>query len=109
MNALSLLWTKILRFVTIINFPTDILDVAIVAFIIYKLLNLSRSRTVTQVVKAVVVLLVISYISDALGLRLTTTDSGTYSAPEPQCIRNIADDQQHHHSLDHLGHRPGTG
>ena len=68
MNALSLLWTKILRFVTIINFPTDILDVAIVAFIIYKLLNLSRSRTVTQVVKAVVVLLVISYISDALGL-----------------------------------------
>ena len=28
---------------------------------------------------------------------------------EPQCIRNIADDQQHHHSLDHLGHRPGTG
>lgn len=68
MNALSLLWTKILRFVTIINFPTDILDVAIVAFIIYKLLNLSRSRTVTQVVKAVVVLLVINYISDALGL-----------------------------------------
>ena len=68
MNALSLLWSKILRFFTIINFPTDILDVLIVTFIIYKLLNLSRSRTAAQIVKVVVGLLVISYLSDVLGL-----------------------------------------
>lgn len=68
MNALSLLWSKILRFVTIINFPTDILDIAIVTFLIYKLLRLSKSRTVNQIVKAVVVLLVVSYVSDVLGL-----------------------------------------
>ncbi len=68
LNALSLLWTKILRFVTIINFPTDILDIAIVALLIYKLLNLSKSRTANQVVKAVVLLLVVSYASNALGL-----------------------------------------
>ena len=68
MNALSLLWSKILRFVTIINFPTDILDIAIVTFLIYKLLRLSKSRTVNQIVKAVVVLLVVSYVSDVLAL-----------------------------------------
>ena len=68
MNALSLLWSKILRFVTIINFPTDLFDIAIVTFLIYKLLRLSRSRTVTQIVKAVVALLVVSYLSDLLGL-----------------------------------------
>ena len=64
MNALSLLWGKILRFITIINFPTDILDVLIVTFIIYKLLNLSKSRTAAQIVKVVVGLLVISYLSE---------------------------------------------
>ncbi len=68
MNALSLLWSKILRFVTIINFPTDLFDIAIVTFLIYKLLRLSRSRTVTQIVKTVVALLVVSYLSDLLGL-----------------------------------------
>lgn len=68
MNALTLLWSKILRFVTIINFPTDLFDIAIVTFLIYKLLRLSKSRTVTQIVKAVVALLVISYLSDVLGL-----------------------------------------
>ena len=50
MNALSLLLSMILRFVTIINFPTDILDIAIVTFLIYKLLRLSKSRTVNQIV-----------------------------------------------------------
>lgn len=70
MNALSSLWNNILRFVTIINFPTDILDIAIVAFLIYKLLNISRSRTVAQIVKVIVALLVVSYASDALGLNV---------------------------------------
>jgi diadenylate cyclase len=68
LNALNLLWSKILRFVTIINFPTDILDIAIVTFILYKLLNLSKSRSTAQIVKAVVFLLLTSYASDALGL-----------------------------------------
>ncbi len=68
MNALSLLWSKILRFVTIINFPTNLFDIAIVTFLIYKLLRLSRSRTVTQIVKTIVALLVVSYLSDLLGL-----------------------------------------
>jgi diadenylate cyclase len=68
LNALNLLWSKILRFVTIINFPTDILDIAIVTFLLYKLLNLSKSRSTAQIVKAVIFLLLISYASDALGL-----------------------------------------
>ena len=67
MNALELLWDKILRIVTIINFPTDILDILIVTFLIYKLLNLSKSRSSAQIVKAIIFLLVLSYLSSVLG------------------------------------------
>lgn len=70
MNAFQFLWNKILQFITIINFPWDILDIAIVAFVIYKLLHLSRSRIATQIVKAVVLLLVVSYVSDLLKLNV---------------------------------------
>lgn len=67
MNALELLWDRILRIVTIINFPTDILDILIVTFLIYKVLNLSKSRSSAQIVKAVIFLLVLSYLSGVLG------------------------------------------
>lgn len=66
MIALETLWNKILRVVTIINFPTDILDILIVTFLIYKVLNLAKSRSTAQIVKAVIFLLVLSYISNAL-------------------------------------------
>lgn len=68
MNALELLWNKILRVVTIINFPTDILDILIVTFLIYKVLNLSKSKSSAQIVKAVLFLLILSYVSNALHL-----------------------------------------
>ena len=51
---------------TIINFPTDILDILIVTFLIYKVLNLAKSRSTAQIVKAVLFLLVLSYVSNAL-------------------------------------------
>ena len=66
MNALESLWSKFLRVVTIINFPTDILDILIVTFLIYKVLNLAKSRSTAQIVKAVLFLLVLSYVSNAL-------------------------------------------
>ncbi len=68
MNALELLWNKILRVMTIINFPTDILDILIVTLLIYALLNLSRSKSTAQIVKVVVVLLLLSYLSNLLHL-----------------------------------------
>ncbi len=68
MNALELLWNRIQRVITIINFPTDILDILIVTFLIYKVLNLSKSRSSAQIVKTVIFLLVLSYVSSVLGL-----------------------------------------
>lgn len=70
MNAIEMLWNRIIQFVTMINFPWDIVDIAIVAFLIYKLLHLSRSRIATQIVKTVVLLLVVSYVSDLLSLNV---------------------------------------
>ena len=63
-----MLWNKILRVVTIINFPTDILDILIVTFLIYKVLNLAKSRSTMQIVKAVLFLLILSFISSAADL-----------------------------------------
>lgn len=54
--------------VTIINFPTDILDILIVTFLIYKVLNLAKSRSTMQIVKAVLFLLILSFISSAADL-----------------------------------------
>ena len=68
MNALTAFFNRIFQAVTIINFPSDILDILIVTFLIYKVLSLSRSKSSAQIIKAVVVLLVLSYVSDALKL-----------------------------------------
>ncbi len=68
MNALELIWSNIRRLITIINFPTDILDILIVAFLIYKILNLSRSKSAAQIIKVIVFLLVLTYVSGELGL-----------------------------------------
>lgn len=63
-----MIWSKILRVITIINFPTDVLDILIVTFLIYKILNLAKSRSTMQIVKAVIFLLVLSYVSSAAKL-----------------------------------------
>ncbi len=68
MNALELIWSNIRRLITIINFPTDILDILIVAFLIYKILNLSRSKSAAQIIKVIVFLLLLTYVSGELGL-----------------------------------------
>jgi diadenylate cyclase len=68
LNALELLWNNILRVVTIINFPTDILDILIVTFLIYKVLTLSKTKSAAQIIKAVLFLLVLGYASNALHL-----------------------------------------
>lgn len=68
MNALESLWNRILGAITIINFPTDVLDILIVTFLIYKVLNLSKSKSSAQIIKAVIFLLVLSYVSSELGL-----------------------------------------
>lgn len=68
MNTLELLWVKLKNLISIVNFPADILDILIVTFLVYKILNLSKSRTAAKILKAVVVLLVVSYLSDVLHL-----------------------------------------
>lgn len=68
MNTLELLWNRIRNVVSIINFPTDIFDILIVTFLVYKVLNFSKSRTAGKIVKAVVVLLLLSYTSEVLHL-----------------------------------------
>lgn len=68
MNTLELLWNRIRNVVSIINFPTDIFDILIVTFLVYKILNFSKSRTAGKIVKAVVVLLLLSYTSEVLHL-----------------------------------------
>ncbi len=68
MNALTAIWNRILQTVTIIHFPSDILDILIVTFLIYKVLSLSRSRSSSRIIKAVVLLLVLSYVSEVLKL-----------------------------------------
>ena len=68
LNTLMLIWNRIVQLVTIINFPTDILDIVIVTFLLYKVLNMSKSRASTQIIKAVLGMLVLLYLSNLLGL-----------------------------------------
>lgn len=68
LEALQMLWNRFLQVITIINFPTDILDILIVTYLIYKVLNLAKSRSTMQIVKAVIFLLLLSYISGVAGL-----------------------------------------
>lgn len=63
-----MLWARFLRVLTMINFPTDILDILIVTFLIYKILNLAKSRSTMQIIKAVIFLFVLSYVSSVAGL-----------------------------------------
>ncbi len=48
----------------------DIIDIAIVAFLIYKIMIFSRRTNAGQVVKAIALLLVLTQLSDLLGLNL---------------------------------------
>lgn len=68
MNTLESLWIKVKNIISIVNFPADIFDILIVMFLIYEILNFSKSRTAGKIIKAVVVLLAISYLSGALQL-----------------------------------------
>ena len=68
MEAIQMLWARFLRVLTMINFPTDILDILIVTFLIYKVLNLAKSRSTMQIIKAVIFLFVLSYVSSIAGL-----------------------------------------
>lgn len=68
MEAIQMLWARFLRVLTMINFPTDILDILIVTFLIYKILNLAKSRSTMQIIKAVIFLFVLSYVSSVAGL-----------------------------------------
>ena len=60
----SLLWSIISR-------PTvaDIVDILIVAFLVYKLLALTRDTRASQVLKGLVMLFVVYWLSDWLGFR----------------------------------------
>jgi len=66
-QASSVLWSIFSR-------PSiaDALDVLIVAFLVYKLLTLTRDTRASQVIKGIVVLLLFYWVSDQLGLRAVT-------------------------------------
>lgn len=68
MNTLELLWSRIRNVASIVNFPMDIIDIAIVTFLVYKVLTFSKSRTAAKIVKAVVLLLVVGYASEIFHL-----------------------------------------
>jgi len=68
LNTLESLWIKVKNIISIVNFPADIFDILIVMFLIYEILNFSKSRTAGKIIKAVVVLLAISYLSGVLQL-----------------------------------------
>lgn len=70
MSAISSLIDKVTRLFTIINFPADIIDIAIVTCIIYYVLKLTRSRTASQIIKVILLLFVVSYLSSALELNV---------------------------------------
>ncbi len=67
-EALELLWRNISQVTSMMNFPTDILDILIVTLLIYEILHLSKSKSAGQIIKAIIVLLVLSYVSGALNL-----------------------------------------
>lgn len=68
MEAIQMLWTRFLRVISIINFPADIVDILIVTYLIYKILNFAKSHSTRQIIKAVIILLVLSYVSSIAGL-----------------------------------------
>ena len=67
MNAIVELWNRLHSAITIIKI-NDILDILIVAFLIYQLLRLTRSKSAGQIVRVVILLLVLSAASTFLGL-----------------------------------------
>ncbi len=67
-EALELLWSNISQVTSMMNFPTDILDILIVTLLIYEILHLSKSKSAGQIIKAIIVLLVLSYVSGTLNL-----------------------------------------
>ena len=65
------LWTQIRTLLwNVFNRPTiaDILDILIVAFLLYELLTLTRETRASAVLKGLVTLVVASWVSDLLGL-----------------------------------------
>ena len=67
MNTIVELWNRLHSAITIIRI-NDILDILIVAFLIYQLLRLTRSKSAGQIVRVVILLLVLSAASTFLGL-----------------------------------------
>ena len=53
---------------TIWNYLTAVIDVAILAFVIYKLLMLIRGTRAVQLIKGIIVLLIVAAVSDWIGL-----------------------------------------
>ena len=70
MRAISSIIDKIGNLFTIVNFPSDVIDIAIVTFIIYSVLKLTRSRTANQIIKVIIALFAISYISNVAELNV---------------------------------------
>lgn len=68
MNTLESFWSRIQNVASIVNFPTDIIDIAIITFLVYKVLTFSKSRTAAKIIKAVVLLLVVGYASEVFHL-----------------------------------------
>lgn len=67
MDTMMTLWSRVLKAAAMLSLM-DILDIVIVAFLVYKLLQLVNSRSASQIVKAIALLMVMLYISGVLGL-----------------------------------------
>lgn len=63
-NAIYAVWNQILYAVSNIRIPFDIIDILIMAYIIYKGISFLRESRAGQLVKGILILLVIYFISD---------------------------------------------
>lgn len=68
MDTLKTIWNDIFRTVLTMNVPVDVVDILIVTFLLYQVFKLVRSHTGGQIIKTVIFLLAVSYLSGAIGL-----------------------------------------
>ena len=55
----------------IVNRPTviDLIDIAIISFLLYQLVLLTRRTRAMQVLKGIAIVIVVSYLSDIIGFK----------------------------------------
>ena len=67
-NAIYSFWNQIVYAVSNMRIPNDIIDILVIAFIIYKAIEFLRESRAGQLIKGIVILIVVYVLSDWLKL-----------------------------------------